>query len=745
MERAARRSQNPARLGSGRTLTPPPADARTGGAFSPHEAPLLLALALAPLVAGYQDPLPPLLLGLLAWSAVLLRLLPRRGPEATLPQGAGAALAFLLLAAATFPFSANRGATTLQVALYAGYAAVAWLAADTLRRDDGGAARRRLLGALLAGALVAGGLGLREYLTELRGGNPSWRAFSRFTNPNFCAGYLVPSLLLLLGAALDRPEAFRPGTWRLSTGLAAAALGGGVLATGSRGGLYSLVLGLFVLLGLAAARRCLRDPERRSTLLLLCGILLVVGVGFSAPLRSREGAAPLPGAAAPTDTALPAELCPHAASPGSGTADSNRFRVLTWSGSLEMGRRRPVLGWGAGSFETAFARHAVAGYTRHAHNGYLQLFAEEGAAAPLLWLALLAASLLGLARVGGGVGGGWAVGAAAALLATGAHNLLDSLVFVPAVAVLTWTLVGLGLAGLGWRTPAPSTAAARCRTGVLAGVGLALALTATHALGRVFLDNGKALAAANPREALGYLNAAAALLPFEHQAAAAQSRALAAIGDIEGSVRAALRAIVCAPERPAGYAALAALRRYQQNLPTAVLTYEQGLRHAPNEPELLYAAAQLHEELGNRREATALYRRLHALELSPAGQVHALGEVRDYRFSRARLALARDSAAAGRAEEAWDHLKSGACLLAERRRMYDANPVPFVQLGERDRQAERDLRSQERQVWEQVAQEYRRRGENRLAELSAEQASAADRSLERLEELFRTYAALYEG
>ena len=50
-----------------------------------------------------------------------------------------------------------------------------------------------------------------------------------------------------------------------------------------------------------------------------------------------------------------------------------------------MGAKRPVLGWGAGSFDTTFAPHAIAGFTRHAHNSYLQLFAEEGFLAPVLW------------------------------------------------------------------------------------------------------------------------------------------------------------------------------------------------------------------------------------------------------------------------------------------------------------------------------------------------------------------------
>ena len=60
----------------------------------------------------------------------------------------------------------------------------------------------------------------------------------------------------------------------------------------------------------------------------------------------------------------------------------NRFRTLTWQGTLDMAQKRPLLGWGAGTFETAFPPHQVAGFTRHAHNSYLQLFAEAGAAAP---------------------------------------------------------------------------------------------------------------------------------------------------------------------------------------------------------------------------------------------------------------------------------------------------------------------------------------------------------------------------
>src|SRR5690349_7614419 len=117
-------------------------------------APLLLALGLAPLVAGFQDVLPILSLALLVWISLLLRLgLPARASRTNLGP-AWVAAALPLFGVVSCFCSANLGATVTQALLLASYLVALWLVADLVR--NGRAAW--VLGGVLIGALLAGGL-----------------------------------------------------------------------------------------------------------------------------------------------------------------------------------------------------------------------------------------------------------------------------------------------------------------------------------------------------------------------------------------------------------------------------------------------------------------------------------------------------------------------------------------------------------------------------------------------------------
>lgn len=700
------------------------------------EAPFLLALFLAPLVAGYQDPEPPLWLACLVWLSVLLRGALPGGPPLRAPRVKWLVLAFPLLAAVSFVYSITPGATVLQAVLYASYAAALWLGADIAAR--GGAAR--VLGTLAAGALVAAGLGLQEYGFHLRSGDATWRAFGRFTNPNFFAAYLGPSLLVVFGLALGRPESFNPSTWLLALGLLTGALGGALMATGSRGGLLSLGAGLAVFVLLLLVRRAWRDWETLMRLGILVLVLAGVCGALSTGLRSRQQGT--------ARALLPRELCPGAEQ--GYTADSNRFRVLTWRASLNMGRQRPLTGWGAGTFETAFAPHAIAGFTRHAHNGYLQLFAEQGAPAVLLWLAILAAGLAPVWSALRRPGCEWTAGCAAALVAAACHNVFDSTLFVPAVALLTWALLGtLGSAsdecrvsngepGLSAEVAARAPERTR-RSSFVARTSLAvagLALSACQATGRMLLGQARGQVAQRPGEALSLLDTAAALLPWDHQVAVAQSQAYTYQMRLDDAIAAARRAVNLAPERPPGYYHLGKLIEYGGDKNLALSQYDLGLKHAPNEVQLLHARARVLEAQGRRAAALEMYRRILQVEESPVGQVRALGEVRDYRFARARIEVARSTTEPGAALE---HRRRAACSLAERRMLVDGNPATYVMLGEWEAGTERDLRRDEALLWGQLAGEYRREGDARRAQLCQEQVTAVNESLPRLEEIIRDF------
>ena len=710
------------------------------------ELPLLLALFLAPILAGgipplfpsvytvgTQDPLPGLLLCCLVWLGLVLRVVFPGAPPVARPRAGWLLILFPLLSALTFFWSATPGETAIQTVFYASYAVLAWLAADLVQRGRSGL----LFVALLGGALVTGGFGLRDYLKELRGGNTSWRAFGWFTNPNFLAGFLAPALLLTLGQSFRMPAEFKPSTWGLALGLICVTLTAGLMATGSRGAILALGVGLLVFLVVAAVRH-FRTPaeERDRSTLPRVGVMLALVVAtvlfFSGPLRART----LTGDAKGT---LPAELCPPETS--TGAEDSAAFRKYTWQGALRMGKARPLQGWGAGTFDTAFAPFAVAGYTRHAHNSYLQLFAEEGVLAPLLWLALLGVVAWGLWSAPRVEEWSWVPGGLGALAASAAHNVFDSLLYVPAIAILIWAIVGMGLARPSVAPAAqPAPGAERRRWAALV-VGIAgLLLAGIHTWGRYLLLDAREQTgpmASQVNGALKTLETAQALLPWDYQVALQQSRTARylGVGDLQQAIDAAQRVIRLAPYRPASYFSVGFLRERQGDKLNAVQTYRVGLEHAPNEVELLYPLAQAEEGLGFHKEALQAYRKIAEVEGTPVQQVRALPELRDWRYARARLALAREADATGNKEEAFNQRKTAACFLGQRHRLVDGGPDTYRSMGDWDPDLERELRTDEEQLWRWLAEAYHRRGEDRLAALCTEQVEVVNQSRATLEKI----------
>lgn len=685
-------------------------------------------------MAGYDEPLWPLVLTITAWAGVLHARLRGEGPGLS-PAHTGLLWLLPVVSAAGWFFSANRGATLLQLVVLSGMGATAWLAAFLAGRN----AWVRSAAALLAGAFLCAAFALQEYLIHLRAGDPAWRAFGQppgalfplgFTNGNFLAGYLAPALVLALGVAFHRPAAFRGALWALTAALVSGTLGGALLVTGSRGGLLAAAGGIAVLVVSAAMRRGTVAPEGWLRLGLCILVVGGVAAGLSGSLRARQ--------VATTGTALPAELCPG--EPASAAGESARFRLLTWEGAAEMGTRRPLVGWGLGSFETTYAGHARAGYTRHAHSGYLQLFAETGFPGVAAWLLLGGAALLAALRCALRATAGQVrqvAPALGALVATAAHNVFDSTWYVPAVGLLTYALVGTLLA-VG--TNPGGVVSARASLGARVGTVLAavlLALATLQAVGRALLIAGRTELRTRPAAAPKTLALAAALLPGDHRVAVSQLDAAMANGDIRAAEEAARRVVRAAPEWSPGYYRLAMLFRYQGNTSRALTQLRIGLEHAPQEVKLLYATARLLDELGERAAAMEVYERLTRVEESPVGQVRALGEVRDYRFARARMALARREEAAGRMDTALEHLRAAACLLAQRRLLHDGNPAAYIATGDGDPETERELRGEEERLWMRLRALYRTRGDSRLAELCGDQAVAVSASFDRLESILR--------
>lgn len=713
----------------------------------PAELPLLACLALAPLLGGYMGmPLPTLWLCCLPWLALLLRHVLPGQPPLRAPRASWIVLALPALAALSFITSANRGATVIAFAEFASYAATLWLCADSASR--GGAPR--LFGALLLGALIAAGMALQEWGLHARTGDLGWRSFGPFTNQNFLAGFLAPALVLTLGLALTQPAGFRSSTWILALGILTAALAGGIMVSGSRGGLVALGGAFVGLAALRALRGPMGDPAGWRRFGALVVVTALVGAALMGAVRNRFTAMTGSGG-------LPAELCPDTSTSQGG--ESAKFRIETWKSAARMGLKRPILGWGAGSFETAYAPHAIVDFTRHAHSTYLQLLAEMGLPGVLLWIALLGCALLPLFRVR--PGWDWIPAVAMALLVGSIHGVFDSLLYVPAIALFTAALLGVALrpsdelaqrmdaAAAAEAQPlrrkreaAPAAPIPRFPKGVGVGAAaLGLALCLFLGYGRSLIGEAAGLRAGRQyAESEAALATAQRLLPWDAEVADGQRETYLYLGRIDDAVTAAQRAINLAPERPPGYFYLGRIREdAQQNYPLAQLQYEQGLKHAPHEMRLLGAEIRVLERQGDRKGALEVYRRIAAIEDSPAGQLRALNELRDYRFGRARLALAQEAAANGQREEALRQLFKAACFLAERRIFFQGYPAVYRVTGDWDLTTERELRQQEAQAWTSLAADWRRKGDRRRADLATEQATNATASLDKLDEIFKQY------
>lgn len=253
--------------------------------------------------------------------------------------------------------------------------------------------------------------------------------FGSYVNHNHFAGLLGLGVLLSAGLALGHVRQHRTVT---PAGVALCgltlALGATHLASRSRGGLLALLFGL---LGLVLLQRQFAHRARapRAWLLPLLGLALVA-----------FGLAVVPEA---TRAHLLTSLA-------GGGDESSAYRLDIARDSLRLAAAHPLLGSGLGAFPDAlppYKRGHGEVRTTHAESDALELGAEGGLVGFLALLALCAAAWRAarerLRHGEGGLHKGLSLGALAALLALGAHSLVDFNLRLPANALVAAALLGL--------------------------------------------------------------------------------------------------------------------------------------------------------------------------------------------------------------------------------------------------------------------------------------------------------------
>jgi O-antigen ligase len=221
-----------------------------------------------------------------------------------------------------------------------------------------------------------------------------WRPASTFANRNIAAQFIVfglPFLLFAAGKSWQLGKVSGKKRWYgLLAGLLAVAAGALVLLfiNASKNGLLALAVQV---LYLPLAWFWLRNPSRQNSerhrrLLkliagALAGVVLVLSIALTVPqTRGRM-------------------LYSWRLFKQKGVTGVLRARYLFWRNTLVMIRDHPLTGVGIGNFRIvyplysrSFAWDTVTGYTkraRKAHNDYLQLAAECGIPALVLFLILL--------------------------------------------------------------------------------------------------------------------------------------------------------------------------------------------------------------------------------------------------------------------------------------------------------------------------------------------------------------------
>jgi O-antigen ligase/Tfp pilus assembly protein PilF len=650
---------------------------------------VIALLTLLPVLAGKTWPWQNLLVIMVVALALTLwgigEVLERRtAPPTWRPDAIDLALAvFVVLQLASWFPSVYRFASALYGAKVLAYAIAFWLLRYGLKDRR---LWRAALWCLILGGLLLAVIGLQEYVRTVRFlGDANWRVFGPMFNPNVAAGYLLltifPACALVFGAGSRsgetkpapapapsavtsrskkksatrsqqkaptvEPEA-APRYTEIAGFFSAALMFLTILLTGSKGAFAGLLLGIiaFALLAFRGGGK-----TRLVRLGILGFVLFTIALAFILPpLRQRLLSA------------------------FAWQSHSSIFRAYTWQATWEMIKARPWTGFGGGTFENILPRYAIAGYTRSAHQSFLQIAAECGLPAllaGLLWGVLLLRRLaIGATHAAEPLAGYVAAAAVAGLLASSLQQMADYAWYIPGVGVAFFALAALG-AGGETSTAAEGRALLKHARWLPLVIGLALLLWASTAqYAEVVAGRAESqISAGNYRVAIDYLARAAPINPSQAQfpvEIAKLEEAMAARGDrepLQRAIQARQRATVLQPTEPVNYLALSRLYEQAGDLASATKAIDQALSWYPGYPRGLAQSAHLQEKSGKHEAALQTYRRLLDVYRSPVGRYPPVQDMVETAYVQAWIALGDDARQRHSEVEAVTHYAEAARLL----------------------------------------------------------------------------------
>ena len=271
------------------------------------------------------------------------------------------------------------------------------------------------------------------------------RAAGTYINPNHFAGFLE----MVLPLAVAFLMAGRIGVvTRVLLAYAILTILAGLAVTFSRGGWIAAAAGMSMVLGFLLCHQ-----NHRLRALIVVVLLFVFGAFFTVHFLTNS--AGFMRRVMRTDDSGP-------------TALDTLSRVQMWNGAAQMWLDHPWWGVGPGHFDYNFRKYRPEGFQmrpEHAHNDYLELFADWGLAGAIIIIAGIGIFIIGLVKTwphvrreenafGSGMSSRYAffLGAVSGLFALMVHSAVDFNLHVPANALVGVTLLGLVASNLRFST-----------------------------------------------------------------------------------------------------------------------------------------------------------------------------------------------------------------------------------------------------------------------------------------------------
>jgi O-antigen ligase len=343
-----------------------------------------------------------------------------------LPMGA---FGLLILSQLAFRMTAYPHDTASLALLYFSYAMLCFLAGQTLIR--GSQARSlalifSLYGAALASFALLQGIASNGRLYWIRQPRMGGWIYGPYVNHNHYAGLMEMLVPIPLVLSLTRLASTRT---RAVAAAAAAVMVGTIFLSGSRGGMLAIVAELIILsVLLVKQKRSLRTA-------IGVGLFLAIVVG----LLTWVGGA---------------ELSKRIATVGPSHSEiSSNIRTNINRDGLKMFLKKPVLGWGLGTFPVVypeFRTFYTNFFVNEAHNDYLQLLVEMGLLgfATMLWF-LLTLYTRAIKKIGnwtGEMSGAVTLACVLGLSGILVHSAVDFNLQIPANAALFYVLCTIAAA-----------------------------------------------------------------------------------------------------------------------------------------------------------------------------------------------------------------------------------------------------------------------------------------------------------